>query len=394
MKKRTILVIIILLAVTAAGSLLWLQERRGSAQGDPSEAVPVTAVAELTGQGSAVGAVNRFGGVAEAKETWSADQAPDSTVREILVSVGDEVRKGDVLFVYDTDKYKEEQEQAEIELERLNNELDALGATIEKLQRDQQKAPAAEQAEYTIRIQDADLQRRQKELDIRSKTLTIEKLQENQKNAAVTSEIDGVVRSINNGLDGNTMDSGDSSAFLTVMKTDGLRIRGTVNEQNIGQIMVGLPVLVCSRVDKETTWTGTVSEIDTNSTAGSQDMNTYYYGGSGESSNYNFYVELDSSDGLMIGQHVYLEPVPGQAGAAEREGLWIPSYLVDMTDPERPYVWADDGGELIRKEVETGAEDGERMMIQILSGLEETDALAFPEAGLEEGTPTKREDAP
>ena len=47
------------------------------------------------------------------------------------------------------------------------------------------------------------------------------------------------------------------------------------------------------------------------------------------SSTYPFYVNLDSSDGLMLGQHVYIEPDEGQD--EQKAGLWLSEvYIVDM----------------------------------------------------------------
>ena len=375
MKKRLIGIIIGIAAVAAAfliWKFLFKKEDTGSAGNSSGYTI---SVAELTGS-AAVGAVNRFSGVVEAEETWSVNQNPDSKVKEILVSVGDMVKAGDVLFIYDTEKYVSDQAQAEIDLERLNNELDSIGKAIAQLQEDQKKAKASEQADYTIRIQDAELQYKQKELDIRSKEIEIRKLVENQEHAAVTSQIDGVIHSIN---DSENSNSSSDNGFITVMKTDDLRIKGTVNEQNIGQIMVGNPVIVHSRVDEKQTWSGIISDINTESTVNNQ--SSYLFGNSDSGgSNYYFYVTLESSDGLMLGQHVYLEDDLGQADTDELDGIWIPSYYVADADTEHPYVQVQNtAGEIEKREVKTGENDEELMIIQILEGLEPEDMLALPD---------------
>ena len=71
-----------------------------------------------------------------------------------------------------------------------------------------------------------------------------------------------------------------------------------------------------------------------------------------QSSSYPFYVTLDSADGLMLGQHVYIEPDFGQQEV--KEGIWLyGSYLV--FEEETPYVWAADAdGRLKKCQVETG----------------------------------------
>ena len=375
MKKRTIGIIVGIAAVAAVFLIyqLCFKEKKTDAAG--TSAGYTISVAELTGSG-AVGAVNRFSGVVEAEETWSVNQNPDSKVKEILVSVGDMVKAGDVLFTYDTEKYKTDQAQAEIDLERLNNELETIGQTIAQLQADQKKAKASEQADYTIRIQDAELQQKQKELDIRSKEIEIRKLIDNQEHASVTSQIDGVVHSIN---DSESSTSNSDSGFITVMKTDDLRIKGTVNEQNIGQITVGSPVIVHSRVDENQTWSGMISDINTESTVNNQ--SSYLFGNSDTGgSNYYFYVTLENSEGLMLGQHVYLEDDLGQTETTELDGIWIPSYFVADADTEHPYVQVQNAaGAVEKREVKTGEYDEELMIIQVVEGLEPEDLLALPD---------------
>ena len=390
MNKKVIGAIVAAAAVIAAillGRFL-LSDKNGPKNAE--DAAYVVSIARLSEQGGGLGALHRFAGVVETQETWSVEQNPDSTVEKILVEVGDEVKAGQALFTYDIEKIQADQEQAEIELERQNNELDALNKLIEQLGVDQKKAPASEQADYAIRIQDAELQKKQKELDIRSKKIAIDRLKESQENATVKSEIDGVVRSIKTGTSNDYDMNAESNAFMTIMKTGDLRVKGTINEQNIGQIMVDSPVVVHSRVDAAQTWKGVISSINTDSTVSNQ--NAMYYGSGDSGSNYNFFVSLEDSEGMMIGQHVYVELDFGQADAVEREGIWIPSYYIDLTDPEAPFVWADNGsGKLVKKTVVIGEEDYDLMQTQIAEGLTEEDRLAFPDESYEEGMATMGE---
>ena len=69
---------------------------------------------------------------------------------------------------------------------------------------------------------------------------------------------------------------------------------------------------------------------------------------SARATKYPFYVTLETSDGLMLGQHVYIEPGNG----VNTEGLHLmTAYIVD-TDGKEPYVWvANENGQ-------TGKEKG------------------------------------
>ena len=63
-----------------------------------------------------------------------------------------------------------------------------------------------------------------------------------------------------------------------------------------------------------------------------------------QSSNYPFYVQLDGTNGLMLGQHVYVEPDIGQQEV--KTGIWLSDYFINDID-SNPYVWTDDGLSLI-----------------------------------------------
>ena len=350
----------------------------GPAQDASGEEAYVMSVSDIAGINLTV---DRFSGVVESQETWRVEQNPEYTVKEVYVAVGDEVKKGDPLFAYDEEKFQSDLSQAEIDLERLNAEKDGLASTISELTKEKGKAPASEQANYTIQIQQQELEIKQKELEIKSKQLEIDKLKENIENATVTSGIDGVVQSVNNG--GTQMGYGnEDTSFIKIMKTGDLRIKGKVNEQNIGQLYEGMPLTVRSRVD-DSTWQGTLTTIDRENADNSQ---SGYYGGdsSAMSSSYPFYVELESSEGLMLGQHVYLTEQSTEED--EEPGIWLDSYYIDETDPAAPFVWADDGnGKLTKKPVTLGERDEEMMRVKVTDGLEATDKIAFPDESLKEG---------
>lgn len=351
--------------------------------------VYVNTVEQITSLGTGNGMVNRFAGVVESQETWSVQQNDHKAVKDILVKAGDQVQKGSPLYTYDTEKFQEELAQAQLDLERMNNEIAGMTASIQELEQERQKAAADSQAAYTFQIQEQELQLRQKQFDLQSKQLEIGKLQENISHSTVVSELDGVVKCINDGNTSMNMD-GDTS-FITVMKTGAYRVKGQMNEQNMASLMEGTPVVIRSRTDDSLSWRGTVSRIDReNPVMGNSSYPVSSSDGSSAaaSSSYPFYVELESGEGLMLGQHVYVEPDLGQE--QKKEGIWLDEYMIDQRDPEQAFVWADNGkGRLEKQAVELGNYDENLLEYQILSGLEWTDAIAFPEEGLEEGRETE-----
>lgn len=316
MKKKTIIVLCSVVAAAAVAAFLCIKFLGGNADSD-SSSVSSSVIDSSASTDTSIGTTNRFAGVVESQETWSVQQNSEKTVKDILVTVGQEVKAGDVLFTYDTEKFSSDLSQAQIDLERINNEISSLNSAIAELEKEKKSASADNQATYTLQIQEQQLSVKQKEFDAQSKQLEIDKLNENINNATVTSEIDGVVKSINSGT-GSDSYSGDDSSFITVMKTGDLRIKGTINELNIGSLVVGSEVIVHSRIDENQTWKGTVTKIDTEKATSSSSSYAYYGDSSSAettSTSYPFYVDLESSDGLMMGQHVYVEVVDGtQAG--------------------------------------------------------------------------------
>ncbi|MBQ8052679.1 MAG: efflux RND transporter periplasmic adaptor subunit [Lachnospiraceae bacterium] len=345
----------------------------------------VETVENLTGQNASLGMINRYSGVIEPQGTWSVTKNSDVDVEEIFVSEGDEVKEGDVLFVYDTTKYEEDLRQAEIDLERLSNEYDSTVEAIAQLEKEKREASSSEQANYTVQIKEQNLSLKDKELDIEMKEAEIDKLEDNIGNAEVKSGIDGVVKKINEG--GSSSDSGDNS-FITVMKVGNYRVKGTVNEQNIGDLYVDAPVIVHSRVN-DNTWKGTITKIDTDNAVTSEGGNFMGMNSEGsKSTSYPFYVELENSEGLIMGQHVYVEPDLDQGEEGISEGIWLPSYMVDQTDPDHPFVWKDSHGKLVKQEVTISEVREELDKVKISEGLSPEDSICIPDPSLSVGMKT------
>ena len=388
MKKKGVIILCAAAAAAVAAGLLCWHFLGGRSSSKSDNVVYVNSVEKLTSLGSGNGMINRFAGVVESQETWSVQQNMEKTVKEILVSVGDEVTVGTPLFIYDIEKFQSDLAQAQLDLERIQNEISSMNTAIAELEKEKKKADANSQAAYTLQIQEQQLQVKQREFDAQSKQLEIDKLNENIENATVTSEIDGVVKSINTSNSNDYYGDSDNS-FLTVMKTGDLRIKGTINEQNMGSLIEGSPVVVHSRVDSTITWKGTVTKIDRENTV--SDQNNMYYGysdSSVSSSSYPFYVNLENSEGLMMGQHVYVEMDYGQSEIKEKEGIWLDEYMIDFSE-EQPFVWAANGkGRLEKRAVTLGDYDEYMFQYQIVEGLSLEDKITYPEEGLKEGMET------
>ena len=357
--------------------------------GNAEDAVTVQKVSDITSQGS-VGLVNRYAGIVVSGETATVKKG-DKTVLETYVQEGDFVTEGDVLFCYDNEAMELQLSKLLLELEGYENTISNAEEDIPNLERQRDAAPAAQQLTYSLQIQELQANVREATYNKGLKEKEIENLQEALQDTDVRAPISGRVMSVKDSDDTSGYgDTGSSDAYITIMDMTTYQVKGTINELNVGTLSEGMNVLVRSRLDESVTWSGVLESIDWE-TEVENNNNRYYYGsGSDEmtsSSKYPFYVKLNDVTGLILGQHVYIEPDYGQQEV--REGLWLPEYYIVDADSS-PYVWAANGRDRLEKRsVSLGDYDAERGEYQILSGLKESDYIAFPMDGLSAGMHTQ-----
>ena len=419
MKKFVIaLSSILLLTAVAAGGYYWyrfsdnpldfkenltrLKEELNPKESDP---VYVTLVSTITGSSS--GVVNRYAGVVEPQSTLEVKLESNRVVKKLAVKEGEEVKKGQLLFEYDLSNIENQLQEENLAYERLKNEALSLQEQIATLEKEKQKASADNQLSYTIEIETDKMNLKKNEYDQKAQEAKIQRLQNATGNTEVRSEIDGVIQKIDtsqmtaddsasvtdslvNSDSSYDMGSDNNGAFIKILSTGAYRVKGKVNELNISEIVYGAPVLIRSRADETVTWSGTFGTVDRENADKNED--DYSFGMSSSdsltnSSSYPFYVELESSDGLMLGQHVYIEPDNGQE--EKKSGLWLSElYLVDI-EKDTPYVWAsNDKKRLEKREVVLGEYDEVLGEYEIINGLSLKDYITYPTEDLEEGMHT------
>lgn len=383
-KKKKVILLVVILAVAVIAAAVVLVKKFGTTSGS-GEAAYVESVQEMVG-GLNAGTQNRYSGVVESQETWDVNLNSEQKVKEIFVEVGSEVEEGTPLFSYDTDDLNLQLSQAKLELEEIGNEISNYNSQIKALTAEKNTVSKDEQFNYTVQIQSLQTSIKQAEYNQQSKKIEIQKLQDSMSQSTVTSKINGVVKSINE--NGGMDEYGNQQPFMSILTTGDYRVKGLINETNVWMLSEGQPVVLRSRVNEEMTWTGTIQTIDTENQE-SGNNNSYYMDSSSsemQSSKYPFYIALDSSDGLMLGQHLYIELDEGQTET--KDGIWIYSgYIVQ--DEETPYVWADNGsGKLEKRAVELGEYDEGMDLYEIVTGLNLDDMIAWPQSGFSEGMKT------
>lgn len=355
--------------------LLGLLPGCGQAEGEAS----VQSVSMICGLGS-VGLADRFGGIVSPLGETKIKKDDSLTVDTIKVKVGDTVAVGDVLFTYDLSELQRNLEKAQLELEQQQNQLENKESEKKDLeeQRDQTGDDAARR-EYTLQIREANLDILTYKANISSKKKDIEKVQNNLKNASVKSEVAGEVQAINE--NGGSDNNGNPLPFMTIVETSGFRVKGYVNENNAAALREGTEVIIRSRVSDQT-WKGSVDTVDWNNPVQQQ---SYYDSDTNLSSKYPFYVALDEGDGLLLGQHVYIEPDYGQEDEQDASAINLPSYFI--SDPDgKPWVWAQSSkGKLEKRDLKLGEYNADTDTYPVLEGLTAEDYIAYPDESLKAG---------
>lgn len=370
-------VVVGIAAVVGAGAFFTTQMTSG---GDSENRVYVEQVSSVIGVDS--GMTNRYNGIVESQNTHGVNVDSSRKVETIHVEVGDEIQAGQLLVTYDISDHQLQIEQAKLEIESINNDIQNYESQIEIKMQQYNQVSQVDQYYFQVEIQNIRNSIAQKQYDLAGKQLEIEKYEKQMANATLVSEVAGTVKDINEkGMDAN----GNPVPFMTILQSGEYRVKGTIDEQNIWTIAEGQPVLIRSRVDENKTWNGAITLIDMENP---QQNNNNYYGGEEAitASKYPFYIELETADGLILGQHVYIELDLGQQ--EEKEGIWLTSSYV-VQEEDGAFVWAASSrNRLEKRKVELGEYDETLDQYQILSGITEEDYICWPMDGLYEGVTT------
>ena len=385
---KTFLKVLLTLAILAGlGYGGWYAYNTYLAQTPQEGTVYVQSVSVITGVGPA-GQRNRYSGVVEAKNVVKLDPDKDLTVKECFVAAGDKVVKGQRLFSYDVESMQIAFEQLQLDILGLENGIQTGEAKVESLKKKLATVKEFKKYEIQMDIQTEELEVRKKKYELSGKTKQAEDMEEALKNTVVYSPVTGTVRSVKTG-DSSGQDyysyggSTEDTAYITIVAGNDYCVKGTVSEQTIHTLQEGMDVRILSRVD-DSIWPGRIYKINTEETKQNGSRYYYYDSGSGEqASKYDFFVELDNNEGLLMGQHVYIEL--GSGADQESDALLLPLYYV-VENEGQPFVYAADGENRIEKRTVTlGDQDEENGTVAILDGLSYLDRIAFPDETVQVG---------
>ena len=353
---------------------------------DAENAVFVQPVADLMDMGG-IAPGDKFPGVVVSENITEIQKDSQMVVADLLVREGDDVTQGQELFSYDTQQLQLALDKQRLELEQMEATIENYKQQIADLEKDRNKA-SGNKLEYTVQIQSLQVDLKEAEINIKAKQDAVTQSEALLQNAVVYAPVDGRVQSISeSGMD----NYGNPLAYITIQQTGSYRVKGTIGELQLGAIMEGTRMEVLSRTDGSC-WGGTVTLVDYESPT-QENPNGMYYGMSSDemttSSKYPFYVELDDTNGLILGQHVYLQ-LENQEEETEA-GIAISSAFFGYEEDGTMYVWVDAGGKLQKRTVTLGEYNMMKDTYEILSGITEEDFIAFPDPELcVEGAPTTK----
>ena len=327
---------------------------------------------------------NVYAGIVVTQGEVTVNNDDGNRISDYYVKEGDTVTVGTPLFKYDVNALQDSLTSKEIARDRAKIALESAQKARDDAQKALNEADSGARAAAELTLRDSELALEEARLTFEKAEKAVTEASDKINNATVLSEIDGTVSKVTKADYGNQSSTDSESsqmggAVITIEKSGNLQVKLSLGELDFNSIEDGMEVTVQSRTDESKTWTGTIRKAVLTENTDSKE--------SSESQQTNLaYVTLDTSDGMVSGQHV---KVTRKTDEKEDKRIFIdPSYIVDA-GKSSPYVWADDGtGLLEKRKVELGEKDSEGKY-EILSGLGLTDAIVLPSDDLAVGMSCK-----
>ena len=139
---------------------------------------------------------DRFAGIVVSENVTEIKKDSEKTVKELLVRAGDDVKKGQVLFSYDTEEVQLTLDKQRLELEQLQGTLESHKSKINTLQWQSNNTSGTTKLKYTLEIQSAQIDLKETEIKIKAKEKEIARSEELLANVDVVSPIDGRIQEV------------------------------------------------------------------------------------------------------------------------------------------------------------------------------------------------------
>lgn len=187
-----------------------------------------------------------FSGAVEATRTTSVATRVSGLVREVHVTEGDHVKKGDVLVEIDTEDYRLRVESAKATLERVQAQVAAL-----KVQHDRAAKLLERQAIPQSDFDNIDGQLMVARASIREAEVGLRMARSLLADAQIRAPYDGVVTSVS--VAKGAFAAAGPSALLSLEESSALRVRVQLPEQFVRDVKVGSTLRVRASGEAEET---------------------------------------------------------------------------------------------------------------------------------------------
>lgn len=388
--KKPVLGIIIALLLIGGGVGGWFYFQSTVAPAGENT-VYVQSVSDILGLGY-TGINNRYSGIIEPKDVIKINPEQSLTVDVCYVKAGDSVTAGDPLFAYDVDSLNLSYEQLLIDITGLENTIIAGTEELANLDKQIERYKNKPDKLYELKLkrQEVDLSIKKSRYSLSAKEESAREMEAAIAESVIKSPVTGRIRSVKED-NGAAMYYGvaqEEDAYITIVAGTDFCVKGVVSEQTIHRLYEGMPVRITTRTADSTQYSGEIYKISSEPESNS---NGYYYDSDmqNSASKYAFYVSVDSIEGLLVGQHVYLEPGKDDS-TPESNVLLLPGYyLFDISESaDEAYVYADKDGRIEKRLVTLGSYAAETDSYEILSGLSLQDKIAFPDESVQPGMGT------
>lgn len=398
--KKIVKVLIAIVAIFAvlgitAGVILLFKKNSNS-----GKTVAVYEVSEIGMSGSEFGDMGSdYSGTVTNSRQQEIYLYDEKKVKEVYVKQGDNVKKGDLLLLFDAKEVELELELKRSEVAIAQAEVKRLESELERLKNitpidpdvpiptpsdpedddddDDDDEPeeyyTEEELEEEIRSVIAELKEAQ--IDAQLEEIEYEMMLYQNSDMEVHALFDGVVKTLNT----NEEELDDGEPYLVVSTSKGYTVNTTIGESLLTKVKVGDKVSMTS-YDNGQLYTGVVSDI------GIIPQKNYGYSAYDQS---YYPVKISIDDEKDIEQDMYMGIIYSASDEVKDGESFYLSMPFVKKEGSNYYVMKDDNGILVKQYVETGAILW-GSEIEIKSGLNFSDKIAFPFSSVaKEGTKTR-----
>ncbi|PER46292.1 efflux transporter periplasmic adaptor subunit [Bacillus thuringiensis] len=300
-------------------------------------------------------------------ESFYADSTKGK-VKNIVVTEGQEVKKGTKLFSYDNEEINLQMKQTELDQKMASIRYDQGKKKIDSLKTEIKKARdggATKEVTNPMEEQINELEMQQKtiELEKEKSQLQIEQLKQKQKDFTIYSNFAGVVQKLDKDAAQSLSQSigEQGKAFLQIASKEPFQIQGTLTELQKSQIQKDQTFTVTAKANNKKKWTGKITEVSEFPTSAEMAQIAGTGEGTQNMSQYTYKASLDGQEGLSPGYHVSL-----QVNLENKTMIAVPSKSI-VEKNEDTFIYVEDKGKLHKQNVKKGSIDGD--WTEILEGV-------------------------